>query len=185
MKKILLLLIPLLFLCACSKEIQLSNEDIIEENLYPTGRSIQINSDEFDKYFVLKNESGERIPILLRLTLNFKETSEEESLLQDSIESMEVKFYGIDSFQSNDLLENSEFEFTRSFVGLYGSDNTLVVDAEDEGAIAFLKKEFQDKIKVKSFDENYIKYTADRTITSNCLIYIRRDPQGIFHLIVQ
>ncbi|MCT4631672.1 MAG: hypothetical protein N4A76_02910 [Firmicutes bacterium] len=180
----ILFLTLLIILTGCGKSIDLTKADELKESLYPTERSVQINGKESLKYFVLKNDEGEPLPVIVQIDFKIKDELTDDLLL-NNLEHLGVRFFGINNFGESSEMDRSKFEYTKVFMGLQSGTKELTAHKSEESVIAYLKKEFPDKIKIKSVDDDYIRYEMTENTYTNCLIAITRDPEGVIRLLVQ
>lgn len=176
---ILISIISLLFFIGCSnKNIDMSKATKVEDKLYRIGGK-NVLAGEFDAYYLLRDFDKNKVPILLHLELEYQESDDKK--ISDCIKNMHASLVGIDGHIEMSVYEDNDYFYIMSILvntdNLVNSDkDNLSTDLDNEGEIAFLKKKFDEQIKILDIDDE-ITYEIENNIDSYMVdIRMRRDP---------
>lgn len=162
-KRMVLVLIIIILLIGCNRQkIEIKKSLVIEKNIYSFNRKYLISRD-FDGYFQYKDKNNRKYPVLIHISFKYSNQNKDYDKIFEAINNFKFSLIGIDG----DLKTIDSLNTRDSFYNFYrinSQSNKLVESIENEAGVAFLKKNFGDKIIIKNIDDKKIEYEVKERV---------------------
>lgn len=154
-----LILITLMYSCT-RNDFELKGIEGFEELQFRTSGPIELNDNTFEGYFVLHDNTKNRIPLILYVSMDILQ--DERLNAKDSIVNVKTTIIGQikPNIEQNSDLSEFKDDWYHNMISTIDSEKVLNVSRKHEGAIAFLEEHFPEAIQVESINDSYIEYTS-------------------------